>query len=248
MKNANNSFDVEEWIEIYRKICEKLGIDQQTDENHVKRVNSLLPENYTGNKQLNEIISLGRQKDFQCLVFGAAPILEDQFLKLIKNQFKFENVITIAADGVTKLFREYKLFPDIIVTDLDGIVEYRDKIHLWPSYFVIHIHGDNEQLLNKFWKYIPFERTIFTTQTEETGKIVNFGGFTDGDRAVSFAISLGFTSILLIGFEFDKLPGKYSKGDKWTEKKLNLKKKKLKIAEELIEILKIKYPDIVNYF
>lgn len=248
MKGVNNCFNAAEWTEIYKNICLQLGIDRQTDINHVKRVHSLLPENYSGNNPLNMLLNRVKQKNSECIVFGAAPVLEIQFQSLIENQYSFNKVLTIAADGVTRLFRKNNLFPDVIVTDLDGIMEYRDEISSWPSYLVIHVHGDNEQLLSKFWDFIPFERTIFTTQTAELGQIFNFGGFTDGDRAISFALALGFTSILLVGFDLKVPPGKFSKANKWTKKKLDLKMKKLKIAEEILEILKTKKPNIIKDF
>ena len=69
--------------------------------------------------------------------------------------------------------------------------------------------------------------------------VYNFGGFTDGDRAVFLAEELGAKKIFLIGFDFGEIVGKWSKpylkehASIWESKK-----KKFKIAQMLLEWLK----------
>jgi uncharacterized Rossmann fold enzyme len=40
-----------------------------------------------------------------------------------------------------------------------------------------------------------------------------------------------------LGFDFNSIPGKYSKNKKWKETDLNMKKKKLSIANRIIKYL-----------
>ena len=48
-----------------------------------------------------------------------------------------------------------------------------------------------------------FEGEIsLTTQPFQFGKVRDYGGFTDGDRAVELARRFGTTDILLLGFDF----------------------------------------------
>jgi uncharacterized Rossmann fold enzyme len=67
---------------------------------------------------------------------------------------------------------------------------------------VIHAHGDNIPLL-KNW--VPrFEGPVVaTTQSAPRMRVHNFGGFTDGDRAVFAADGLGAAPITIIGFDLD---------------------------------------------
>ena len=68
---------------------------------------------------------------------------------------------------------------------------------------------------------------IGTTQAEPFPGIYNYGGFTDGDRAVFLAIHFGARKIILKGFDFDNPMGKPIID-------MELKLKKLKYAKQLI--------------
>jgi len=46
-------------------------------------------------------------------------------------------------------------------------------------------------------------KVIGTTQSRPTNGLYNFGGFTDGDRAVFLAKHLDALKIILIGFDFE---------------------------------------------
>jgi len=67
---------------------------------------------------------------------------------------------------------------------------------------VVHAHGDNVPLL---CHWVPQFRgpVVGTTQGRPLPHVHNFGGFTDGDRAVFAAQSLGAASIALLGFDLD---------------------------------------------
>jgi uncharacterized Rossmann fold enzyme len=122
--------------------------------------------------------------------------------------------------------------PDIIVTDLDGNVTDQIKANLHGSVVIIHAHGDN---IDKIRKYIPEfkEKLVGTTQTDPTPfeNLHNFGGFTDGDRAVILADHFHAKKITLIGFDFGDKIGQYSFAEK---KDIELKFRKLSWCRILI--------------
>ena len=78
--------------------------------------------------------------------------------------------------------------------------------------------------------------TIGTTQIDPSDfkNLYNFGGFTDGDRAVFLASHFKAKKIFLIGFDFDGKMGKYSFSE---NKDIAMKIRKLKWCEELIKHL-----------
>jgi len=72
-------------------------------------------------------------------------------------------------------------------------------------------------------------RVLGTTQVEPFGKLFNFGGFTDGDRAAFMAHELGASRIYLVGMDLGAEIGRHS-GDKDIGRKLV----KLAICKELL--------------
>ena len=67
---------------------------------------------------------------------------------------------------------------------------------------VVHAHGDNIPLLQHWVKRLPGP-LVATTQSTPLPHVHNFGGFSDGDRAVFAADALGAKTIMLIGFDLD---------------------------------------------
>lgn len=210
--------DWELWKPWYCKIVERLKLDKQADLEAAQLLNSLLPEPEVG--VLREMIE-GRE----CIVFGAGPSLEEDLKRL--KQAGYLDKVLIAADGATSAVIRYRN-PEIIVTDLDGAVG--DQLRAWRkgSWLVVHGHGDNTARLRQYLPKIP-ERIIGTTQTKPLGKLFNFGGFTDGDRAAFMAAELGAKRIYLAGMDLGTEIGKYS-GRKNRARKLL----KLEICKELL--------------
>ncbi len=108
--------------------------------------------------------------------------------------------IKIAAGSACSLLIEKGIWPDIVVTDLDGDVRDQVEANEKGAIVVIHAHGDN---MNALKEWVPrFRGQVFgTTQVEPRGNIHNFGGFTDGDRAVFLAAHFGVDRVLLQGFD-----------------------------------------------
>jgi len=67
---------------------------------------------------------------------------------------------------------------------------------------VIHAHGDNGPAVEA-WAPRFTGPVVGTTQAKPVGGLRNFGGFTDGDRAVLMAAHFGASKINLVGFDFE---------------------------------------------
>jgi len=125
-----------------------------------------------------------------------------------------ENCAIIAADGsVGAVANHHNLA--CIVTDFDGN-PHLDAVAKCGVLFVAHAHGDNQQrwekTLNKWSRYSSPPNLILTHQVDQSiNGIENYGGFTDGDRAVCLAIGLGVKAenITLLGFSTGQI-GKWS--------------------------------------
>ncbi len=218
-----------DWKPLYDKIAKDFNFQVEKDIQAADILNKLLQnKNLCSKKKLEDIIA---SKDV--FIFGAGPSLEQ---KIIKHKRGLSNKIKIAADGATSALLENDIFPEIIVTDLDGKITDQLEANSMGSIAVIHAHGDN---INKIKEYVPkFSGDIIgTTQNDPSPykNLHNFGGFTDGDRAIFLADYFRAKKIYLVGFDFDGEIGKYS----FSERKDKIQKlKKLKWCKYLIDLLK----------
>ena len=90
---------------------------------------------------------------------------------------------------------------------------------------------------------------IGTTQAQPLGNIYNFGGFTDGDRAIFLAVALGAGEITLAGMDFGDIVTKYSRPNLESDlaEADEFKRKKLMYAERLTQwIIDNENVDIIN--
>jgi len=206
------------WHPWYEKIVTRLGLNKKADEATAKTLNNLLPKS-----DIRKLTSLIKGKE--CIALGAGPSLDDDLEKLERAGFLDKTLI--AADGATSAVLDYRT-PEVIVTDFDGNVA--DQLNAWQlgSWVVVHAHGDNIAQIRKIVPKLK-ERIIGTTQVEPFGRLYNFGGFTDGDRAAFMAHELGASKICLAGMDLGSKIGKHS-GDKDVKRKLI----KLKICGELL--------------
>ena len=207
-----------EWEKFYYKILKDFGFSEKSDARAAEILNELLKPADAG--ILRKKIE-GRRAN----VYGAGPSLEK--LK------KFPRGVNIAADGVTSFLLEQDIIPDIIVTDLDGKIIDLLRANREGSIAVIHAHGDNTAELKKYVR--KFKNCIGTAQCKPFGSLHNFGGFTDGDRAVFTAEHFKAKKIMLCGMDFHSEIGKYS-----FSKDSEAKRKKLCWAEKLINYLRRK--------
>lgn len=219
----------EEWEPIYKLILEDMHFDRIYDEYSARLLSKMLETK--ARKKIPDVIEIEilhktiEGKDV--LVCGKAPRLKDDIKKI-----DFKKYVVIAADGATSVLLKAGIVPHIIVSDLDGNMDDEAKANELGAIMVVHAHGDN---MDAMGEELPrLKRVIGTTQSKPLGNVYNFGGFTDGDRSVFIAKEMGARSITLTGFDFKD------------ENVTPLKKKKLKWAEKLINMIMVQGSFLVN--
>lgn len=213
-------------IEIQTKVREFFGWEYQSDlisaNLMVESLNSENPlgvEMWSPKNRLSQFDKL-KQKLLAAprVVVVGASVCDDDFV-----DFDFENSVVIAADGSIGGVVELAKVA-CVVTDFDGN-PHLNKAAESGAVFIAHAHGDNisqwQECLNKWRSLQNPPALILSHQVNETiNGMYNFGGFTDGDRAVCLAVGLGVPTekISLIGFSTTKI-GKWT-GQTNPEKKL----------------------------
>jgi len=133
---------------------------------------------------------------------------------------------TVIATGASiPILLSENVVPDIIVTDLDGDVGSQKKASSMGSVTVMHAHGDNTDAIMEHAKDFS-GKVILTTQSRPDLVVHNFGGFTDGDRAVCIARHF-HSDIRLEGFDLDNVAAKEGSDP-------CIKRKKLQWAKRII--------------
>ena len=135
----------------------------------------------------------------EVVVIGAAATAEEV------EGIQEENVLIIAADGSVGALRGLSNLA-CVVSDFDG-GQHLDDAAKRGAVMVVHAHGDNMsrwQSSLETWSSLDVPpRLVLSHQTPELVEGAhNFGGFTDGDRAVCFALAAGVKreNIRLLGF------------------------------------------------
>ncbi len=207
-----------EWELYYLRILEDFGFDREKD--------------VEAGKILAELLKGHDLVDFSALravISGKDVLITGPLTRKIPDT----GYVIIATDLSTAILLEKGIVPDIIVTYLDGDVEDEIEANGKGSVVLIHAHGDNTDSLRRYVH--RFKGKIGgTVQTEPFFPLMNFGGFTDGDRAVFLVESAGAKRIYLTGFDFKNPVPKAGKD-------IEIKKKKLLWAEALISIFDVTY-------
>ena len=194
-----------QWSIYYKKILDDFGFSREDDEKSAQLLDEILSEE--GCLTLEDLSKIVGFSD-KFIVFGAGPSLKEHIRYLIEN-YDLKEYVLVAADGATTAMIEEKLVPDIIVTDLDGNLDDILLANLRGANVVIHAHGDN---MPKITQLTPFFTNVLgTTQAQPIGNLYNFGGFTDGDRAIFLSVALGAKEITLAGMDFGDIVTKYSR-------------------------------------
>jgi uncharacterized Rossmann fold enzyme len=208
--------DSDSWEMYYRRIIDDFGFSREKDEASAR----VLEECLTGKMgHIDDIEELVNGKDVW--VVGNAPSLPAE----LKTARPYGTLI--AADGATSVLLANGFRPHIIVSDLDGNIDDILRANESGSLVLIHAHGDNIDSVRRFAPRFD-GNVIGTTQSTPFDDIQNFGGFTDGDRAVFLADHFDAGKITLLGFDFENV-GK--------EEDVEKKQKKLDWAYILIQSL-----------
>jgi len=181
--------EFEEWEPYYIEILRDFSYSREEDERSARLLDQVLAGDRISLDTLRH-----RIEGKEVFVAGNAPSLK-RGLTSIRGS-------VIAADEAASVLIDAEVLPDIIVTDLDGRIQDQVRANSEGSVAVIHAHGDNMPAVKK-WAPLFDGEVVGTTQSRPFGRIFNFGGFTDGDRAVFLARHFGASSVRLVGFDFE---------------------------------------------
>ncbi len=182
--------DYADWEPFYLQIIEDFGYSREADEQVAAELDGLL-----GGTRIpaSELAPLFR---------GQVVTVAGNGASLAEDLESAEGVL-VTADEATTVALEKGLRPAVLVTDLDGRVEDQLRANATGAFAVVHGHGDNGPAVRK-WAPRFTGKTLATTQSRPTGRLANFGGFTDGDRAVCMADHFGAKEIRLAGWDFER--------------------------------------------
>jgi uncharacterized Rossmann fold enzyme len=176
-----------EWEPHYEEILAYFGFDRAADEEAARLLASLTVR--------DNLLSLASITDGNVVtVCGNAPCLKTELDRI--------RGVVFAADAAAEVLDAYGIRPDAIFTDLDGATDRFISLNRAGTIIVVHAHGDNMPLLRHWVPRFPGP-IVATTQAAPLPGVHNFGGFTDGDRAVFAADELGASRVTIIGFDLD---------------------------------------------
>lgn len=207
------------WQGQYSKILGEFGYSKKRDAESARLLDSIIVPN--GAKGM----IAGMVRGAAVLVIGAGPSLSAA-MPAIRNL----DAVKIAAGSSVRALVQNGIMPEIIVTDLDGDLGPLEGLAK-ESVIVVHAHGDN---MGRLALAKRFKRCVGTSQSGAHGGIENYGGFTDGDRAVFLAHHYGAARIALLGMDFGSRIGRHS-DTRRSERPTKLKK--LKKGRQLLEWL-----------
>ena len=223
-----------------------LNDDLQSTKKLLYRIDNSNIKNWeTSNREKNlcDIIEQMNSTDKKIIIIGAAAT-SSEILKILK-----KNNFFVLADGAGAVFstlddnskKEAWARSLCVISDGDGGKGLTQAIQQEVP-LILHAHGDNVPSWTKTIDYILSKdiemKIVLTHQTpRKIDGMYNFGGFTDGDRAVCFVHSNGIPKerIAMVGTRTD-IVGKWSG---ITDKELKLSK--LKWMEKVLQIIEINY-------
>jgi len=196
-----------EWLPIYRKVIDDMGYSQNDDESSARLLKAVMCDH-----DLIDDDELGEHISEISTVYGGA----------YKGGSTPSGTVIAAGASIPVLLSE-NIVPDIIVTDLDGDVGSQKKASRMGSVTVMHAHGDNTDAIREHARDFS-GKVILTTQSRPDLVVYNFGGFTDGDRAVCIARHFR-SSVRLEGFDLDHVAVKEGSDPETKMKKLQWAKR-----------------------
>ncbi|KAB1188230.1 MULTISPECIES: 6-hydroxymethylpterin diphosphokinase MptE-like protein [Haloferax] len=177
-----------EWEPVYTQILDSFGFDRAGDEAARDVLASL-------------VTPFDRSRlawDGQTVaICGAAPSLADE-LSLLDDAD-----VVVAASTAADVVRDAGYDLDMMVTDLDKNPETAVELTASGIPVAAAAHGDNVPAIREWVPQFESEHVLGTTQAAPVGPVVNWGGFTDGDRAAFIADELGAESLVFVGWDFD---------------------------------------------
>lgn len=215
-----------EWEPLYRGILEDMGYDRAADEACVRVLTAV-----TLNSDLIDDDEAAAFFGPVATVFGDADRLEQDI-----SSHPPEGTLIASGSAVARLM-SVGIRPDVVVTDLDGEIGPQLEASSQGSLTFIHAHGDNQDLVRAYAGSFRGP-VVLTTQSTPTNVVSDFGGFTDGDRAVCIAEAFGARRIILEGFDFSRPRAKDGSDPAVKLRKLAWAERIIGIVAERIEVVR----------
>jgi 2-amino-4-hydroxy-6-hydroxymethyldihydropteridine diphosphokinase len=189
------------WAPTMAAIRAEFGYEAEPDREAAHALHKLVPAT---NRMRDVGVEVRNRRDL--VVAGCGPGLVQAKADL------FVGKAVVAVDGACERLQELGIVPRVVVTDLDGKPEALQWAAAQGAKMVVHAHGDNRKDLEALVPTLG-PQVYGTHQLEPMPglePLKNAGGFTDGDRAVLLLEHLGARAALLVGFETDREPSRYS--------------------------------------
>jgi len=180
-----------DWELLYSEILDDMGYSREDDESTVRVLKAV-----TVNCDLVDPDDVRDLFSGVCTVAGDADCLESDIVR-----FPPTGTLVSSGSAVHRLL-DAGLTPDVVVTDLDGDMPSQLEASSRGALTFVHAHGDNAEAVRE-WAGRFRGPVVLTTQSRPESTVFDFGGFTDGDRAVCISQEMGASSIRLIGFDLD---------------------------------------------
>lgn len=180
-----------DWELLYSEILDDMGYSREDDESTVRVLKAV-----TVNCDLVDPDDVRDMFSGSCTVAGDADCLESDI-----ESFPPTGTLVSSGSAVHRLL-DAGLTPDVVVTDLDGDMPSQLEASSRGALTFVHAHGDNAEAVRE-WAGRFRGPVVLTTQSRPESTVFDFGGFTDGDRAVCISQEMGASSIRLIGFDLD---------------------------------------------
>ncbi len=206
-------------------IRHELGYAAEDDMRAAQALRALLPSRH-GFRYVGEEL----KNRAQAIVVGCAQSLDTL------EPATLPQGIVIAADGATGRLRELGITPRVVVTDLDGAEEDLRWAADAGAIMVVHAHGDNMDRLPLVEELGPFVAGTHQCAPQDLSPLRDVGGFTDGDRAVALALSMGVKRVHLVAFDTEAPPST------WSGRVSDHKAQKLAWAKRILDELAQQHP------
>jgi uncharacterized Rossmann fold enzyme len=196
------------WSPVYERILDDFGFDREADERARDRL--------AAHVDPFDERRLDRIEGATVAVAGAGPSLAEETALAAGAD------VVIAASAAAETLVAAGVSVDLMVTDLDKTPDTARELTREGVPVAVHAHGDNLDAVAEWVPRFVGAHVLPTTQAEPRGPVVNYGGFTDGDRAAFLADAFGADSLRFPGWDFD---------DPWVNP---AKRRKLAWAERLL--------------
>jgi 2-amino-4-hydroxy-6-hydroxymethyldihydropteridine diphosphokinase len=187
------------WAPRYERIRSEFGFPFEREEAAAALLESLLPPDAPADPLRSVRARLAGR---EVVVAGLAPAAGPP--PLWRRPAGAPATAIVAADGATTACLAAGIVPSVIVTDLDGPIPSEISANRRGSLVVVHAHGDNVAALREWVPQFPGE-VVGSWAGPPRARLLDVGGFTDGDRAAYLAADAGAQRVLLWGFDFERV-------------------------------------------